>query len=229
MPKLKMARKSTHIDMTAMCDVAFLLLTFFMLAAKAKPQEAVQVTTPNSISDLTLEDTSIMMITVDAKDRVFFSIDKKKMASGDGEEARYSTIEALNKFKGMGLTEKEMQNFSNGGSFGVPFDQMKNYLSNPAGQSAMNQTTPGIPVDTSVTAPNNELATWITTVRDRNPYLRVVIKGDAAASYPVIDKVMRTLEGLELREFYLVTNLEATPPGTAAYESARNAPAAPAK
>jgi biopolymer transport protein ExbD len=36
MPKVKMPRKGTTVDMTAMCDVAFLLLTFFMLATKFK-------------------------------------------------------------------------------------------------------------------------------------------------------------------------------------------------
>ena len=36
MPRVKVARKSTAIDMTAMCDVAFLLLTFFILSAKPK-------------------------------------------------------------------------------------------------------------------------------------------------------------------------------------------------
>ncbi len=46
MPKVKMPRKSTLIDMTAMCDVAFLLLTFFMLATKFKPDEPVAVVTP---------------------------------------------------------------------------------------------------------------------------------------------------------------------------------------
>ncbi|MFM7710399.1 MAG: biopolymer transporter ExbD, partial [Ferruginibacter sp.] len=34
MPKIKIPRKSTNIDMTAMCDVAFLLLSFFILATK---------------------------------------------------------------------------------------------------------------------------------------------------------------------------------------------------
>ena len=30
MAKVKMSKKATSIDMTAMCDVAFLLLTFFI-------------------------------------------------------------------------------------------------------------------------------------------------------------------------------------------------------
>ncbi len=77
MPKVKMKRQSTNIDMTAMCDVAFLLLTFFMLAAKTKKPEPVMVATPSSISQITIPDTSIMLITVDNRNRVFFSIDQK--------------------------------------------------------------------------------------------------------------------------------------------------------
>ncbi|RPI68323.1 MAG: biopolymer transporter ExbD, partial [Ignavibacteriales bacterium] len=41
MPKVKVPRKSTLIDMTAMCDVAFLLLTFFMLTTQFKSDESV--------------------------------------------------------------------------------------------------------------------------------------------------------------------------------------------
>ena len=51
MPKVKAKRQSVSLDMTAMCDVAFLLLTFFMLTAKFKPEEAVTITPPTSISE----------------------------------------------------------------------------------------------------------------------------------------------------------------------------------
>jgi hypothetical protein len=47
MPKLKIPRKSTTIDMTAMCDVAFLLLSFFILATKQKPPEVLTVSPPS--------------------------------------------------------------------------------------------------------------------------------------------------------------------------------------
>ncbi len=36
MARPKIARKSTAVDMTAMCDVAFLLLSFFILTTKSK-------------------------------------------------------------------------------------------------------------------------------------------------------------------------------------------------
>ncbi len=75
MPHAKLPRKSTHIDMTAMCDVAFLLLTFFMLATKFKPEEPVVVKTPSSISEIQLPDVDIMLLTVDTKGRIFFQID----------------------------------------------------------------------------------------------------------------------------------------------------------
>ena len=45
MAKVKMSKKATSIDMTAMCDVAFLLLTFFILTATAKMPEPLPVDT----------------------------------------------------------------------------------------------------------------------------------------------------------------------------------------
>src|SRR3954464_4626312 len=117
MPKAKLPRKSTHVDMTAMCDVAFLLLTFFMLATKFKPDEPVVVQTPSSISSMTLPDTSIMLITVAPKDaqhaddRIFFTIDKKNVATQDGKDSRKVLIDYMDEFKKLGLTEEEKQRF----------------------------------------------------------------------------------------------------------------------
>ncbi|MBL0078360.1 MAG: biopolymer transporter ExbD [Bacteroidetes bacterium] len=52
MGKVKPHRSSTTIDMTPMVDLAFLLVTFFMLTAKFRPEEPVQVTTPKVIHKL---------------------------------------------------------------------------------------------------------------------------------------------------------------------------------
>ncbi len=78
MPKNKSPRKSTSVDMTAMTDVAFLLLTFFMLATKFKPDEPVVVDTPSSISEIKLPESNVMLLTISADGRVFFSLDKQQ-------------------------------------------------------------------------------------------------------------------------------------------------------
>ena len=65
MPKVKVPRKSTPIDMTAMCDVAFLLLSFFILTTKFKPSEALAVVTPNSVSNKVAPEKDAVLITID--------------------------------------------------------------------------------------------------------------------------------------------------------------------
>jgi biopolymer transport protein ExbD len=211
MPKVKMPRKSTNVDMTAMCDVAFLLLTFFMLATKFKPDEPVTVVTPNSISEIPLPDADIMLLTIDPKGRVFFSVDNKNV--------RRDLIEDINEYKSLNLTEQEMDIFAIGASVGVPFNQLKSYLSaDPVAQKEYDKTAPGVPTDTAVTSETNELAAWIRTARNNNPKLRITIKADADASYPDIKKVIRTLEGWKIFKFNLITGLKAVPPGTAAFE-----------
>lgn len=222
MPKVKMARKSTNIDMTAMCDVAFLLLTFFMLATKFKKDDPVMVVTPSSISQITVPDTSIMMITIDPKGRVYFSIDRKKVGDRDVADARLGLIRDMNEYKKLGLSDQEMYQFQKGAAVGVPFSQLKQYLASPSAvQKQLDAQSPGIPVDTSAESPDNELAAWIRVARNNNPFLRILIKGDVNTKYPAVDKVINTLGDMKIFRFNLITNLEAVPPGTAAYEDAQ--------
>jgi len=210
MPKLKMPRKSTNVDMTAMCDVAFLLLTFFMLATKFKPDEPVTVVTPNSISEIPIPDNDIMLITVDPKGRVFFSVDNQIQRRG--------IIEDINDYKSLNLTPQEMNSFALGASVGVPFNQLKSYLqAEPAQQKEYDKTTSGIPTDTVNTSDQNELAAWIRIARNNNPKIRIAIKADGDASYPSVQKVIKTLANWKIFKFNLITGLKAVPPGTAAW------------
>lgn len=211
MPKLKLPRKSTNVDMTAMCDVAFLLLTFFMLATKFKPEEPVTVVTPNSISEIPLPDKDIMLITIDPQGRLFFSI--------DNQLKRKTLIDDMDEYRKLGLNETEKRAFALGASVGVPLSQLKAYLdASPAEQKQIDKTTPGIPTDTVNNSDQNELAAWIRLARNSNPQLRITIKADSKASYPDIKKVIKTLEGWKIFKFNLITGLKAVPPGTAAYE-----------
>jgi biopolymer transport protein ExbD len=211
MPKAKLPRKSTNIDMTAMCDVAFLLLTFFMLATKFKPEEPVVVKTPSSISDFPLPDEDIMLLTVDSKGRIFFSIDNKIK--------RKALIENVNSERSLNLSDAEMNNFAIGASLGIQFNQLKSYLNLSADKQAeIGKTASGIPVDTSVLSVNNELAQWVKSARNTNPKLRICIKADGEAAYPHIKKIINTLEGWKIFKFNLITNMKAIPEGTAAYD-----------
>lgn len=210
MPHASLPRKSTNVDMTAMCDVAFLLLTFFMLATKFKPDEPVVVKTPSSISEIPLPDTDVMLITIDPQGRVFFAIDNKNM--------RRSLIENIDQYKSLNLTEAEKSKFAIGSSVGVPFNQLKSFLAaSPEDQNKLTAGAAGIPTDTSVDNKDNELAAWIRSARNTNPKLRICIKADADASYPNVQKVIKTLEGWKIFKFNLLTDLKAAPVGTAAY------------
>lgn len=211
MAKHKLPRKSTHIDMTAMCDVAFLLLTFFMLATKFKPDEPVVVKTPSSISDIIMPENSILL-TVDPSGKVFFDYDNKK--------AKAILIDKVNTEKGLNLTDAEKESFKRGASFGLPFNQMKAYLAiDPINQKEYKFT--GIPIDTSTYMANvNELAYWVQAARTAGQETgtppRICIKCDASTVYPRVKDVIKTLTKNKIDRFNLVTSLEAIPDGSAA-------------
>lgn len=196
MSKVKIPRKSISLDMTAMCDMAFLLLTFFILTAKFKPDDPVQVDTPASISDVKLPDKDIMTISIDNKNRVFFGI--------DGQFDREKMLEFVaGKYK-VGFTPEEMKQFSLVSSFGVPVGNLRQLL---ATKDKAGFPQPGIPCDSV----GNELTDWIAYARYANPKLRITIKGDVNANYEVVDKVIKTLQDQNINKFNLITDLKAKP------------------
>lgn len=78
MPKIKKARVPVMIDMTPMVDVAFLLLTFFMLTTQFKPAEEVEIILPSSRSEAKLPETDVMTISVDSTKRIFLGFDSQR-------------------------------------------------------------------------------------------------------------------------------------------------------
>jgi biopolymer transport protein ExbD len=209
MPKIKLPRKSTHIDMTAMCDVAFLLLTFFMLATKFKPEEPVQVITPASTSTKPIPE-GFMLITLDKAGRVFFAVDNLN--------AKRELIAQINDDKRLNLTPAEEQSFVSGSGVGVPFSKLKAYLGmSPSQQNVYDKTAPGIPTDTSGNFDTNELAYWVQTARyhvDAGKG-RIAIKADGSAGYPDISKIISTLGKQQVFRFSFITDMKGVPPGTA--------------
>ena len=99
MSKVKVARKSTRIDMTAMSDVTVLLLTFFMLTSTFVKKEPVQVTTPGSVSEIKIPETNILSILIDTKGKVFMSMDK--------QSDMVNTLDSVGSHYGVTFTEQE--------------------------------------------------------------------------------------------------------------------------
>lgn len=216
MPKNKLPRKSTFIDMTAMCDVAFLLLTFFMLATKFKPDEPVLVVTPSSISSIPIPDNTILL-TINAEGKVFFGYDNKK--------AKSLMIDSMNDRRQLGLTEEEKQDFVIGASYGSPINELKSFLALEKHERSKFPFK-GIPIDTATfDMSENELVFLVQSARSAGQAVgdppRISIKADSKTPYPKIKLVLDALIENDIDRFNLITSAEAVPPGTAAYEEQR--------
>ncbi len=208
MPKIKIPKKSTNIDMTAMCDVAFLLLTFFMLATKFKPTEAVEIKTPNSVSSKMIPEKDVCIVSLDKDGKVYLQL--------DNPNAKADVLEGINTEKSLGLTKTDIKAFVNFPSVGVPFSQLASLLKvDMADLGTVKQN--GIPVDST----NNELKTWIryilTAYAGRK--LNILVKGDAATKYPSFKNVIDAFKANDQLKFQLITTPEDAPTGTALYES----------
>jgi biopolymer transport protein ExbD len=89
MPKIKKARVAIRIDMTPMVDVAFLLLTFFMLTTQFRPPEEVQIFLPSSHSAFKLPESDVMLVTISKDNRIFLGFDSQHLTGKlFGEENR---------------------------------------------------------------------------------------------------------------------------------------------
>jgi len=152
MPKIKAPSHSPSLDMTPMVDLAFLLVTFFMLTATMRAPEPVIVDTPSSISDVILPKNT-MLITIDTSGRVFFNM--------EGKEVRQQMLRRMmNQFPEVKFTEDEIVKFGSLQSFGVPFSQLPEFINaEQSKRDIMNRDTKGIPMDTL--NHKDELSYWI--------------------------------------------------------------------
>jgi biopolymer transport protein ExbD len=194
MPKVKVPRKSTSVDMTAMTDVAFLLLTFFMLATQFKPEEAVTIDAPSSVAEVPLPDKDMMTITISDDSRVFFEL--------QGQQYKEELIKKVADIHKITFTPDQIKNFSLMSSFGVPLNNLGNLLNTKSADRAK-FVQAGIPCDSL----NNELAEWIWQSRLINNQVRVAIKGDQDANFPVVKQVIKTLQEKKVNRFNFITNM----------------------
>jgi biopolymer transport protein ExbD len=209
MPKVKIPRKSTTIDMTAMCDVAFLLLSFFILATKQKPPEVLTVSPPNSVSAKAAPDKSIL-ITLTKDGKVFLML-------GD-ETKKADILSNINLTKGLNLSAGELKKWEKSQFIGLPLNQIKGSLALAVEMPANKMS--GIPTDST----NNEMVDWMKSITNvyagsdqRKLQEMLLIKGDNAALYPAFKNIKDAFKKNEIFKFRIVTNGEAVPVGTELY------------
>lgn len=196
MSKIKVPKKSTRIDMTAMSDVTVLLLTFFMLTSVFVQKEPVQVTTPGSVSEIKIPESNILQILIDPTGKVFLSLDKQ----GDMVE----TLTSVGRDMGVDFTPQELLKFKVQKTFGVPIKDMKAYLAMTSVNQDKILPSMGIPTDST----DNQFKVWVKNARIANPDLRIAIKADQDTPYKVIKSVMTSLQDLRENRYNLITSLK---------------------
>jgi biopolymer transport protein ExbD len=199
--------------MTPMVDLAFLLVTFFMLTAKFRNMEPIEADPPSSTS-LTQLPEKVMLITIDTAGRAYYDI--------SGRGVREKLINRMMvRYPGLKMSQDQMDNFAKMGTFGQPIELLPQYISGDDDlKAALDEAGKGIPCDST----NNQLGDWIqegyyafvddateqgvTKEQLKLEGLRYAIKADANTDYSKVEKVIDVFRDKQIFQFNMVTNLE---------------------
>jgi biopolymer transport protein ExbD len=173
-----------------------------MLTATMKPTDPAIVDTPKSISEKPTPDFNTMTLLLSNDNRVFLNFD-----NGQDTLLRFrpKILTLMGGRYGIEFTEVELREFEKyPSSMGVPIMKMKEFLATKdIKEKNLFQT--GIPIDST----DNQLALWILFTRQVNPNVQTCIKGDSKTGYPIVKKVLDILKDKNVRQFNLITSLEA--------------------
>lgn len=195
MAAVKPKRHGPSMDMTAMCDVAFLLLTFFIMASSFKSEETVTIETPSSISDELIPDTDICMVTIDPDGKYYFGI-------VDATQ-RDDFAKALSDKYSLNLSNQEIVNFTSLAEVGVPMTSLKNYV-NLTEEQRIKVELEGISLDSADT----ELVDWVKTYGETFPNSKIAVRGDGTTPYPALKNLFNEFGRADLNKFQLITKTE---------------------
>lgn len=225
MGKVKIKRKDTRIDMTAMSDVTVLLLTFFMLTSTFLQKEPVTVITPPSVSEEKVPDEKLMSVLVSTDGKVFIALTGTKDSTLKSEAFRADVLKnAVGFYNQMystpiNLTQKDIDVFSKIGTFGVPLGSIQKWLQLPAEERDAALKTAGIPINKNEDPDRpNEFQIWIKAIyaamddngigSDMDSGTGIAIKADQSTPYEKVEVVMDNLQTMKHNKFSLMTALK---------------------
>ena len=238
MGRVKIARKSTFIDMTAMSDVTVLLLTFFMLTSTFLQKEPTTVITPPSVSTEKVQETNFVQVLVSPEGKVWLTMNNDTSSAWSNEKMRMALLDKVSEIYNESHKNKvqfnvaQKQAFAKLGSFGVPLQQMGEFLDladQQEGQTKMDKWMSGedenpnhitgIPVSwNSDENTLNEFQMWMKALRQtENVNLAqaikdgtgVAIKADQNTPFDIIHMVMDNLQTIHMNKFTFLTALKA--------------------
>jgi biopolymer transport protein ExbD len=181
--------------MTAMCDVAFLLLTFFILTTKFRPQEVAQIDIPASTAQIPIPDKDIMMFQIAPDGRLFFGL--------DDQNTRLKLLEHLSADYQLPLSAEQKDAFRTLELWGMDIRQLPEFLSLEANERA-HYHQPGLNIDT--TGGQHQVEDLILFSRQANDQLRIAIKGDKSTQYRHFDQLVNALQNRKVNKFNLITS-----------------------
>ena len=228
MGKVKIKKKETRIDMTAMSDVTVLLLTFFMLTSTFLQKEPVTVITPPSVAEEKVPDANLLSVLVSPQGKVFLEVLGSKDSTMKSETVRADLLKNMvaeykktHPSANLAFTNKEIETFAKLNAFGVPIRNMKEWLNLEPDQRDKwleGKDNPGIPINMNEDPNNpNEFQMWIRAAYNSlNPELQeamvkgrgIAIKADQATPYSVVNVVMDNLQTMKMNKFTLMTALK---------------------
>ena len=196
MARVKPKRRGPSMDLTAMSDMAWLLLSFFILTSNFRDPETVAVVTPTSVSNEKMAEENMMIAKIDGKGNFLMSFE---------EDDRIPALERMGEKYGVKFTDAEKKAFKSLPEFGVPMAEMRQFLNLPADKQAT--YNPGVPLDT-IGGAKVELVDWIFEAKETNPDLFLAIKGDEASEYKQFKTLIKQLQEKNMNKFQLITSQE---------------------
>jgi biopolymer transport protein ExbD len=200
-------RRSILMDMTAMCDMAFLLLTYFILTAHMRPAEPAEFNVPSASLLDSVSQKNTVQIAVEKGGRVYLSIGDKIL--------RKRVLETIDERYDLQMSDSEISAFEYTDMFGFAFKDAKAVLNKI---NDVNTKQYGIPTDTT----GGELKEWLLVILEeyeKDPKLLpkpkngalaspiILIKADKLLPYKDLKTVLEVVQsdGVKIDEYEIVT------------------------